>query len=199
MGPEDRLRAGLADLAEGAGWTDMQDRVARASRRMAIRRRVAMSVAAAALVVAAVPVVLMSRPSSNPSDHLGDPASPTETVTPSPSTSSGRPSSTPSSASASASNDREPTGCPVSAATLLAALPNAYLGGTDVGHLTGLSEVTCYKRYATALPVPPVGSVRILFGYALPERTWIALNAGPAGMCDRYVLDGAVSSRLPGC
>jgi hypothetical protein len=178
----------------------MQDRVARASRRMAIRRRVAMSVAAAALVVAAVPVVLMSRPSPNPSDHLGNPASPTGTVTPSSSTSNGHPSSTPSSASASSSssNDREATGCPVSAATLLAALPSAYLG-TDVGHPTGLSEVTCYKRYATALPVPPVGSVRILFGYTLPERTWIALNAGPAGMCDRYVLDGAISSRLPGC
>ncbi|GAA0924959.1 hypothetical protein [Virgisporangium aurantiacum] len=198
MGLEDRLRAGLSDLAEGAGWTDMEDRVARASRRMAIRRRVAMSVAAAALVVAAVPVVLMSRSSPNPPDHLGDPASPTETATPAPSTSSGRPSSTPSSASASASNDRETTGCPVSAATLLATLPNAHLG-TDFGHPTRLSEVTCYKRYATALPVPPVGSVRILFGYTLPERTWIALNAGPAGMCDRYVLDEAISSRLPGC
>jgi hypothetical protein len=200
VGMEDRLRDGLSDLAEGAGWTDMQDRVQRASRRMAIRRRIAMSVAAAALVAAAVPVALMSR-SPDPSDHLADPASPIETVTPSPGTSSVSPSghpSTPSSSVPSSTGGGEPTGCPVSAAALLAALSNSRVA-TDVGHPTGLTEVTCYKRYATAVPAPRAGSVRILFGYTLPERTWIALTAGTAGMCDRYILDGAISSRLPGC
>jgi hypothetical protein len=64
---------------------------------------------------------------------------------------------------------------------------------------TGVSNVVCYGRYATAKPVPAVGGTHILFGYQLPERRWIVLDAGLKGMCDAFVLDGSISARLPGC
>jgi len=190
MGPEERLREGLSDLAERAGWIDLNDRVLRKSRRMARRRRIATALAVAAAVAAAVPVALLYRGSAPHTATVGDaapgagrPASASATATP----------STPGSAGS------DPTGCPVTATTLLATLPGAYLGGTDVGHPTGLSEVTCYGRYATAYPEPRVGQIRILFGYQLPDRTWLALNAGITGLCESYLLDGSTSSHLPGC
>jgi hypothetical protein len=197
MNRDDQLRQGLADLADGAGWTDLQDRVLRASNRLAWRRRV-MTSAAAVVVFAAVAVpVALARPDR--SDRSGPVAGPPPSSSPSPSTS---PTASPTASAAVSTPTGGPpaeTGCPVSAKTLFAALQGAYVGSVDIGQPTGVSNVVCDRRYATAKPVPAVGSTRILFGYQLPERKWIALNAGTRGMCDSFVLDGSISARLPGC
>lgn len=189
MNHEDRLRAGLADLAEEAGWTDLHDRVQAASRRLGWRRRIATSVAAVAVILAAVPVALTVRASFAGAPRIGSSTEPSASVTP-----SGSDTGPPRSAPASSA-----TGCPVTAATLYAALAGAYVAGETFGQPTRLTDVTCYGRYATAYPDPRVGSLRILFGYTLPDGTWIPLNAGTTGLCDSYVLDAETSSHLPGC
>lgn len=204
MDREDRLRRGLADLADGAGWTDLQDRVVRASNRLAWRRRVLTSAAAVVVFAAvAVPVALAGQ---HRSDRSGPVAGPPPSTSPSPSASaspspsrSASPSAPSTGGSAVTSGPPAETGCPVSAKTLFATLDGAYVGGADIGTPTGVSNVVCYRRYATAKPVPAVGGTRILFGYQLPERTWIALHAGSKGMCGAFVLDGSISARLPGC
>lgn len=202
MDRDERLRQGLADLADGAGWTDLNDRVLRASNRLAWRRRVVTSLAAVAVVAAvAVPVALAAQ---DRSDRGGPVAGPPPSSSPGPSagrsaTPSTTPSASPSANRSATSGPPAVTGCPVSAKTLFAALNGAYVGGADIGKPTGVSNVACFGRYATAKPVPAAGSIRILFGYELPERRWVALTAGTRGMCDSYVLDGAISSRLPGC
>jgi hypothetical protein len=199
MDRDDQLRQGLADLADGAGWTDLQDRVLRASNRLAWRRRVMTSAAAVAVFAAvAVPVALAGQ---DRSDRGGPVAGPPPASSPSPSVSppAGSPSATASATRSTPSGPPEETGCPVGAKTLFAALAGAYVGGVDIGQPTGVSNVVCYRRYATAKPVPAVGATHILFGYQLPERRWIALNAGPKGMCGSFVLDGSTSARLPGC
>jgi hypothetical protein len=202
MDRDDQLRQGLADLADGAGWTDLQDRVLRASNRLAWRRRVMTSAAAVAVFAAVAVPVALARPDH--SDRGGPVAGPPPSSSPSASTSPSASASTNSSPSSSptrstTSGPPEETGCPVSAKTLFAATQGAYVGGVDVGQPTGVSNVVCYRRYATAKPVPAVGATHILFGYQLPERRWIALNAGPKGMCGSFVLDGSTSARLPGC
>jgi len=202
MDQEDRLRRGLSDLAAGAGWTDLEGRVLRASNRLAWRRRVVTAAAAAAVFAAvAVPLALTG---PDRSDRSGPVAGPPPSSSPSPSASPSRSASrsspaSPTGGTTGTSGPPAETGCPVSAKTLFATLPGAYLGGVDIGRPTGVSNVVCYRRYATAKPVPAVGSTRILFGYQLPERQWIVLNAGTRGMCDSFVLDGSISARLPGC
>jgi hypothetical protein len=193
---EDQLRQGLADLADGAGWTDLQARVVRASNRLAWRRRVMTAAAAVAVLAAvAVPVALSSQERSDRGGPVGGPPpSPSASLSP-----SGSPSASPSATRSPTSGPPGVTGCPVSAKTLFATLAGAYLGGVDIGTPTGVSNVVCYGRYATAKPVPAIAGTRILFGYQLPERKWIALNAGSRGMCDAFVLDSSISARLPGC
>jgi hypothetical protein len=197
MDQEERLKQGLADLADGAGWTDLHERVLRASNRLAWRRRVVTSAAAMAVLAAVAVPVALARPDR--SDRGGPVAGPPPSSSPGPSLppSASVPSSSP--AAPKSSGPPEVTGCPVSAKTLFAALQGAYVGVVDIGTPTGVSNVVCYRRYATAKPVPAVGSTRILFGYTLPDRKWIALNAGTRGMCDSFVLDGSISARLPGC
>jgi hypothetical protein len=205
MDGDELLRQGLADLAESAGWTDLQDRVQRASRRLAWRRRGLTSLAAVTVAaVAAVPIVLAGSDRGGKGAPIAAPP-PSASPTPSVSPSAGSPSATPQNTSPSAGHSSPAaadTGCPVSAKTLLPALA-AYggdqVGQTYVGTPTSLIDVACYRRYAVATPVPKVGTTRILFGYELPERKWIVLNAGTTGLCDSYVLDGTISARLPGC
>jgi hypothetical protein len=202
MDGDDQLKRGLADLADGAGWTDLQDRVLRASNRLAWRRRVMTAAAAVAVLAAVVVPVALAGPGR--SDRSGPVAGPPPSSSPSPSWSpswspSTSPSVSPPATKSSTSGAPAETGCPVDAKTLFAGLAGAYVGGVDLGTPTGVSNVACYRRYATAKPVPTVGGTRILFGYKLPERKWIALNAGSKGMCDGFVLDSSISARLPGC
>jgi hypothetical protein len=209
MDGDELLRQGLADLAEGAGWTDLQDRVQRASRRLAWRRRALTSLAAVTVAaVAAVPIVLAGSDRGGKGAPIAAPP-PSASPTPSVSPSAGSPSATPQNTSPTAGHSSPAaadTGCPVSAKALqpalaaaLAAYGGDHVGQTYLGKPTSLTNVVCYRRYAVATPVPKVGTTRILFGYELPERKWIALNAGTTGLCDSYVLDGTISARLPGC
>src|SRR6185437_16630744 len=81
MDRDNQLRQGLADLADGAGWTDLQDRVLRASNRLAWRRRL-MTTAAAVVVFAAVAVpIALTGPDR--SDRSGPVAGPPPSASPS--------------------------------------------------------------------------------------------------------------------
>lgn len=166
------LRDGLRDLSDCAGDAAMEDRILRASRRLG-RKRFAVGTALAVAVAAlSVPVVTAAADRSGPAR----PAAPA------------RPAGTPA------------TDCPTPD-TLLAALRDSpgFLGQQHVPRTASVHDVVCAGRYAVARADPADGDVRVLFGRRLPEEDWLPLQAGTADLCEGFVLDATVKSRLPGC
>jgi hypothetical protein len=127
---------------------------------------------------------------------VADPAATTQT----PSPSSGQPTATGSATPRAAASSAAAQACPVSGATLLAALKE---GSTDIYRRSGspatLTDVACYHNYATGwTPIGASQSTGIVFGYDAAAGRWRPLNLGSGGFCEGYVARD-IAEHLPGC
>ncbi|MGA8112826.1 MAG: hypothetical protein WCA46_04090 [Actinocatenispora sp.] len=194
MSELERLRHGLADLAEQAGpGADLYERSLRVSRRMTRRRLVGACVATVVCAVVGLGGVLTVK-IPHPSVYSGarDTASArTPSVPPS---GHGRAGPggvlAPPSASGTPSGSAVSDGCPVTAGTLLAALRESEIY-RRLGEPDDLTDVECYRGYAVAVTVrgddPEGQATGIVFGYYEARSYWVALNLGSDGYCDGYV------------
>jgi hypothetical protein len=152
------------------------------------KRARAMAVSAAAIFVVAVPVAVYATTEHN---HNG-PTTIGSTGIPSlPATGAATP---PSSAPATPAKS---AGCPVSAATLLAAL-RAWPLYSSLEPTNQLTNVQCYQGYAMArTTVVHTDSAHVVFQYNSGSNTWEVLDAGTEGFCAKVPAD--VQPHLTGC
>jgi hypothetical protein len=107
--------------------------------------------------------------------------------------------------SAGAVTGLPPTGCPVTAETLLAALKAddaSYAeAGVQAAKPVALEGITCYDTYALAhsAPLPGYQPPKELFAFDPTTRTWKPVHvSGSSGWCRNYVSDD-INRHLGGC
>jgi hypothetical protein len=94
------------------------------------------------------------------------------------------------------SADTKKGACPVSNATLYAALKADKQMWERVADPTGLQDATCADGYATAMSIAGnVDPAGILFKYDTAKSAWKPLNLGSGGYCEGYV-SASLAARL---